>query len=461
MISKGARRAWTAALLLAGALLVAGPAPGAAAAGEDESIDSILSAAWQQQGVEPAPLCSDDQFLRRASLDIIGRIPRLDELRRFRRQPDRRAEIERLLASDEFARFWSEVWTAALNGYSNVFASDREVLRAWLENSFRRRLPYDQLVTRLLTSQGASALDGPANFLVRYPEQPAVKVSRMFLGVRLDCARCHDHPFDRWTQEDFARMNRFFEATRREEVSEGNVRLVNELGEAPPEDRPRFLSGARPRTTQWRDELALFIVRGKPFARAYANRMWYHFLGRGVVHPVDDFHRENPPAVPRLIEYLAEQARRDQFDVPAMIRRICNSRAYQLASAGPHGDAARQALFAQRLLKPLTPEQVFDSVAVALGHEPARLERREFIERSVGRSLDEDFSETWLYRETVQSLMSRLNANLRVPVKSPGELYLRILCRDPSPRELEICRQQAPADIVFALIHSHEFVFNH
>ncbi len=425
------------------------------------SIDSILAGEWSRRGIEPAEVCPDEQFLRRVTLDLIGRIPTIEEVRRFRKNPDRSQKIDELLASDKFPRFWSEVWTATLNGYTNAFESDREVLRQWLEKTIRDDVPYDQQVTELITARGVSALDGPVNFLVRYPEEPAVKVTRLFLGVRLDCARCHDHPFDRWTEEDFVLMNRFFEATERQEVSEGNIRLMNRRAEVGEDDRPRFLTGARPRTTQWRDELALFITSSKPFARAYVNRLWYHFMGRGIVEPVDDFNRQNPPSVPALLGFLTDEVRKERFALRPMIRMICNSRTYQLSSSTDQRSPDREAVFAYHQLKPLTPEQAYDSAVVALGLQRSVEQRREFIQRAVGQSLDEDFSLTWEYRETVQGLMARLNLNIPTPTQPVEDLYTRILSRLPTARERILCQEQPPRDIAFALVNSNEFFFNH
>lgn len=434
----------------------------AAGGGPDETVDSILGEAWRAAGIEPAPLCSDDEFLRRVSLDLIGRIPTRDELHRFRQHPDRSLLVDQLLAGSEFPRFWSEVWTATWHGYADQFGSDREVMRDWLETAFRNDVPYDQLVERMLTATGASAFDGPTNFLVRHQEEPAVKVSRLFLGVRIDCARCHDHPYDRWTQQDFERMNRFFQTIERQEVSAGNVRVVNLPNSASSDDeRPQFLTGARPRTSQWRDELSLFVVRSKPFARTYANRMWYHFFARGIVDPVDDFNRENPPSVPQLLEFLSEQARESGFAIRPMIREICNSQAYQLQSSGATASPQRIELFASRIVKPMTAEQVFDSTAVAVGTHPDARERQEFIRQTVGDSLDEDFSTTWDYRETVQQVIHRLSDQQPVPKAPVTELYERILSRPPTPRELARCAGQTPEDIVFALVNSNEFFFNH
>lgn len=423
-------------------------------------VDQILESKWNEQAVEAAPLCTDGEFLRRITLDLIGRIPTLDEIRKFEAGPDRAAKIDELLASDDFARSWSEVWTATLVGYGDPFGADREVLRMWLEDSFHNDRPYDELVQQLITARDPSALSGPSNFLVRHREEPVMKITQLFLGVRLDCARCHDHPSDRWTQDDFESMRRFFAATRTQQVTDNNFQLVNFV----PGDnvaRPRFLTGATPRTTQWRDEFALFTIRSKPFARTFANRLWYHFMGRGIVHPADDANAENPPAVPELLEYLADQARADGFSVHAMIRRICNSRAYQLSSQAEGADAKQEAVFARRVLKPMTPEQMFDSLQVALSFQATPVQRRAFIRTVAGAALDSDFSNTWEYRETAQAMLTRLASQIPSPEATIDELFLRTLTRLPTDKDRELCESRTREEIAFALIHGNEFYFSH
>ena len=432
----------------------ASPAPSGA------TIDRVLRRAWQVADIQPAPRCNDAQFLRRVTLDIAGRIPTTDEIKTFLKHPDRAAKIDELLAADDFPKFFSEVWTAALNGYANAFDSDREVLRAWLEKSFRADVPYDKIVSHLISTSEGSAFDGAANFLLRYPRDPTVKVCRLFLGVRLDCARCHDHPFARWKQQDFTSMSRFFAATRRQQITQGNTRLANVLPDANSE-RPRFLTGAQPQTRQWRDELALFVVSCKPFARTFANRVWYHFMGRGIVHPIDDFQAQNPASVPALMTLLSEQVRKDGYALRPLIRRICNSQAYQLSAKSIGEAAKKRSLFALKSIKPLTPEQTYNAVVLALGREPNATDRERFIRRTVGTQLDEDFSHTWQYRETVQGLMGRLNLSLPATSPSIDDLFLRILSRRPSERDHQVCRGKSRQDVVFALVNSNEFFFNH
>ncbi len=425
------------------------------------TIDSIVVDAQRRAGIDAAPLCDDDTFLRRITLDILGRIPTLDEQRHFRLKPDRAALVDRLLTDPSFPRFWSELWTASAVGYGNPNGVDREALRLWFVRQLESDVPYDAMVRELLTAEGVSAVNGPVNFLLRYPEEPVTKVSRLFLGVRLECARCHDHPFDRWTRTDFDAMNRFFAAVEREEVSEGNIRVRDRLAEADESELPRFLTGARPRTRRWRGELAYYLTRSKPFARAYVNRLWYHFMGRGIVDPVDDFQRENPPSIPALLEYLRRQAVVQEFQLRPLIRLICLSDTYQRSAESPVRDEEHRRLFAFHELKPLTPEQTFDSAIVALGVEPTPAARRAFLREMIGRSLDEDFAETWEYRETVQDLLRKLSHRQSVGHRETNDWFRRILTRDASPAELELCRGKSDEQIVFALLMGSEFAFNH
>ncbi len=436
------------------ALAVSGAGP------EPNPVDSLLAAARAAAGVEPAPLVGDAEFLRRASLDLAGRVPRLEELRAFLRKPDRAAKIDELLAGAEFPRFWSEVWTAMLVGYAPAFDSNRDALRLWLEKGLRENRPFDRTAADLVSASGLSNVDGPANFVLHHSVEPAIKVSRAFLGIRLDCARCHDHPFDRWTQDDYRDMARFFAPVERQEIANGSVRVRDNPDKAGG-PKPKFLTGASPVTTRWRQELAFFMTRSRAFSRAFANRLWYHFMGRGIVDPPDDFTVKNKPSVPELLEFLAEESSRREFDLRAMIRLICASDAYRRSSSNREKDPRREALFAVRVLKPLTPEQVFDSLVSALEAEDLRGRRAAFVKAFVGRSFGEDFTNVWTYRESVQDLMTKLSLDPKAPPGPLDELYLRLLSRPPTARERELCRGREPAEIAYALAHSNEFFFNH
>lgn len=425
------------------------------------SIDALLSEAWQQHGIVPAPVCDDATFLRRISLDLIGRIPTTKELSSFLAQPDRNAKIDELLQRPEFSRHLAETMTASLVGYDRETPADREVLLQWLEAQLEKHTGFDRIATSLISAEGQSALHGPVNFVVRHREEAGAQVCRQLLGVRLDCARCHDHPFARWTQDDLASMTRFFEAMRFEEVSERNIRVSDRPAEAGEDEIPRFLTGARPQTSQWRRELALFVTRSKPFARNFANRIWYQLMGRGIVDPPGDFNQQNQPSHPELLEFLATKTHEQKFDVRQLVRQICNSDTYQRESKG-EADPAAVEQFARRVIKPLTPEQLYESYRVVLGKKPP-ISRRDFVREFLGETVDEDFLLTWKSRETVQSLLKRMTADapFHQAVKSIDDAFQRVLSRTPTTRDIELCRDQSLGVVVFCLVQSNEFVFNH
>ncbi len=428
-------------------------------AASPQQIDTLLRNSHRSEQVNAGPVCDDATFLRRVSLDLIGRIPTTEELDAFIAAPDRKAKIDDLLQHPKFARRFAEVWTASLVGFTRETPADREVLRQWIERQVAAQKSFKQIARSMISSEGESAVDGPVNFVVRHGEDAGVQVCRQFLGIRLDCARCHDHPFAKWTQDDFAAMSRFFESLRFEEVTEGNIRVRNQPMRVVDEERPRFLSGAQPRTSQWRDELALFVTLSKPFARNFVNRVWYDLMGRGIVDPPDDFNTENEPASRELLELLANDARQHDFDIRRTYRLICNSQAYQRSSSG-EATAAERRTFARRVVKPLTPEQIYDSQLVVLGQ---RARRSEFLRRYRGEAFDEDFLRTWRFRETIQTMLQQVTQDLDVEleISSTRAAYRIVLSRDPTSSEIELCRDHSPQAVVFALLQSNEFVFNH
>jgi len=422
-------------------------------------IDQVLEKHHQAKGIEAAPLCDDLTFLRRITLDLNGRIPNLTEIIEFEKNPDRSGKIDELLSSPAFASHWSDLWTAMLNGYSNAFKTDREALRLWLENSFLENAPYDQIVTHLITATGSATQNGAVNFIARYPEEASVKVSRLFLGVRLDCARCHDHPFDRWKEKDFEQMTRFFDSIERRQTGNGPVTIRNRVSNQG-SGNPVFLSGATARTSQWRDELALFITHTNAFAKNYANRLWYQLIGCGIVHSPDNFNQENPPAVPALLDALADRGRELEWDIRKLTFEICDSNAYRRSSSASEASGEEIKTFAVRTIKPMTPEQWYDSLTTIYDSE-LPISRPEFLRRTIGPQLDEDFSETWLYRETVQQQMQQLALDLLPPANDLEKIYLKILGRRPTNADLTICKEHSLDDVTFALINSSEFYFNH
>ena len=439
-----------------------------------KAIDRLLDQEFKRRRIEPNAITSDLQFLRRLSLDLIGRIPTLAEIEVFQQNPDRKKLIHDLVGSPEFSKFTSEVWTTWLIGYTDVFGTDRETFRVWLQDQIQRDRPFDKIVSQILTSEGSVAVNGPTNFLARHYEQPITAVCRSFLGVRLECAQCHDHPFDRWTQEDYESMRLFFEPLRRQ-VENGVVSIRDENRRRNDDHLPRFLTGSRPRTSRYRQELALYLTHCKPFARNYGNRIWYFLMGQGIVNPPDDFNQENPAVNLQLLELLAQQAKDHEFDIRSMYRVICNTHAYQRKFSNTKNDVEAVMHFAARKIKPMLPVQFIDSLMTGLDREISESQRRQFLNRlTLSNDLNEDFQRLWKYRESIQQLMQGMTIQLsdrhritkqRINDQSSREqleeMFLRLLTREPSRSERELCQNQSESDILFALALGNEFCFNH
>lgn len=431
----------------------------AAPAASLHPIDGFLQPLWNAAGTSQPVPCSDEVFIRRVTLDLVGRGPSWEETKDFLANPDRAQVIDRLLESREFSNHWSELWAGHLVGDDTTV--EKQTLQQWLFESIEKREAYDAIATELIAAEGDSAFDGAVNFLVARAEEPAIPVSRIFLGIRLDCARCHDHPFDRWTEDDYREFTRFFNDLERTEVSSGNIRLSDPIRGESEEEAPKFLTGAQPRTGRWRSELAFFMTRSKPFARNFANRLWYHMFGVGIVDPVDDFNAQNPPISVELLEWLATEARQSNFDLRHMLRLICTSEAYQASavstSATTNSDAVRR--FAVHSIKPLTAEQWYDSMQIAFGDRQELGERDDFARMFRGEMDSAQLGTTWAYRETLFGLLERLAADSTLPTNDIDELFLRVLSRRPSEQERELFANRPMSEIAFALLHSHEFAF--
>ncbi len=377
-------------------------------------LDGALARAWAAAGVEPAPIVDDASFLRRVTLDVIGRVPREDEVRRFLADegPDKRARVvDELLASDAFAEHWGDVYADLLVGVTT--GQERRVhgsTQAWLAEQFRTQRPYDEMVAELLTTSGEADMDDPgaAGFLFAKGrkgriENLAGETSRVFLGVQIACAQCHDHPYDdRYTQRDFYGMAAYFARSRVRRGKKGagqrSVRIIDRpRGEAfipTPEGEPGEMVAPRFLGTplvaegdETRREALVRAMRGSELlAKAAVNRTWWQLLGRGVVEPYDDLGGEGDEHPP-VLETLSAEFREGGYDMRALIKTIALSSAYQRASTGDVADpkqiAAAERVFARAAVRPLSSRQLFSSMIVATGLEDSdnRVARRLASER--------------------------------------------------------------------------------
>ncbi|MFM7207330.1 MAG: DUF1549 and DUF1553 domain-containing protein [Planctomycetaceae bacterium] len=358
-----------------------------------KEINELVAAAWADAKLPPSPEATAGEWCRRVHLDLIGRIPRIDELRAFLadKAPTKRADlVTRLLGDDyvdEYARHWTDVWSTILIGRDVANERvNRPGMRQYLRRAFSKNIPYDRFMEELVTATGANAnrkdvegFNGATNFLAGKMEEMGVengvqataKTAQIFLGLQVQCTQCHDHPFDTGKhQNQFWELNGFFRQTRALRRRAGTddvqwVELVDDdfAGESGnPEEAAVFYerrnglmevaypvfvdgteiskSGYLPATMEdgtsygvhRRRELARLVKASPFFARAIVNRMWGHFLGYGFTKPVDDLGEHNSPSHPELLETLAERFREQSFDLKELVRWIVLSRPYALSS---------------------------------------------------------------------------------------------------------------------------------
>jgi hypothetical protein len=352
-------------------------------------IDDKLIAKWKDLGLVPSPLCSDEDFFRRIHLDAIGTLPAPDDVRAFLadRSPDRRKKaIDRVLARPEFVDFWALKWGDLLR-INRDSMNERGMwsFHNWVRACLRDNKPVDEMVREIITAEGSTFTEGPANFYraATSPAEWSEMATQVFLGVRVGCAKCHHHPFEKWSQEDYAGMAAFFvrlgtKGSREFGIFGGEqVVYLRSSGEMTHPRKgnvvpPHPLDGPvlndpldrRVKLAEW------MTARDNPFfARNLVNRFWGYFMGRGRVEPLDDLRATNPASNPELLGALARDFADHKFDLEHLLRTIMNSRAYQLSSlpeAGNRADALN-VQYAHFTVRRLTAEQLADAVDFATG----------------------------------------------------------------------------------------------
>jgi hypothetical protein len=500
-----------------------------------DRIDGIFRKTWEAQQVQPADLAGDAEFLRRVYLDLAGRIPAVSEVRSFLRNTDaakRSQVVEQLLDSPAYVRNFTTVWRNALIPQATSQPQFRGVIpgfEAWLWKHVAEGNPYDRIVREIITTevtseriagQALSNTTSPdAFFAVRElkPENLATGTSRAFLGVRLDCAQCHDHPFDKWSQQQFWNMAAFYSGFTQPGADGDNPAMMSAFSEnrnarsirIPDSDEvvpAVFLTGASPRWDDTsrgsREVLADWVTDPKNpwFSRMAVNRMWAQFFGQGLVHPIDDFSESNPPSQPAVLDLLADQFEAHDFDLKFLVRTITATSVYQLSSVQTHASQSDPTQFARSTLRGMTPEQFFDSLAEAVGfYQPYRTENPFVLDADSPRSqfleLFRNDSESPLDHETtiLQALAmmngefvanatslndsQTLKAITDFPLMSQSDrletLFLATVNRMPTAderqrlvkylEEASASRSEASAlsDIFWALLNSSEFLLNH
>lgn len=359
-------------------------------------IDEEIFSRLHDLRINPAPLASDTVFLRRLSLDLLGVLPTAEEAREFAADTrhDKRARwVERFLARPEFAAVWALKWSDLLRTEEKTLdARGVETLHAWIRDRIADDRPIDEMVRELIAARGSTYQQPAANYwrAHREPFVRAETTAQVFLGVRLQCAKCHNHPFDRWGQDEYYQWSSLFsgidyeivanerkdDLDKHEFVGDQIVLVKNEgtVNNARTGDpaAPKFLGDATPIEGDRLEELAAWLTSpsNSMFAQTQANRIWYHLMGAGLVDPIDDLRLTNPASHPQLLRRLADEWVRSGFSLKRLVRTIVNSRSYQLASEG--GDSQSVAgyderLYARAIVRRLSAEQLLDAQSQVLG----------------------------------------------------------------------------------------------
>ncbi len=353
-------------------------------------IDELVYAKLQKLRVLPSAVCTDEQFLRRAYLDVIGLPPTAEEYRRFLadRAADKRAKlIDTLLERDEYADLWATKWADWLkirSDNNSAFGTDRKAAYSyyqWIREQMKTNAPLDQFVKAQVSGAGSNLQNPPVNLYTMLPQgqfdakEVAQDVAQVFTGMRVQCAQCHNHPFDRWTQEDYYGFVSFFTGVKRKVASEARELYVYDDVNAAPakhllDGHPvpaRFLGGAAPEVKGKDPRIALAewltAKDNTLFRQNMANRIWAQFFGRGIVDPVDDVRISNPPSNRELLEELGKRLAESNFDAKKLIRDICLSRTYQLAATPNETNRDDDSQFSHQRLRRLRADVMLDALA--------------------------------------------------------------------------------------------------
>jgi Protein of unknown function (DUF1553)/Protein of unknown function (DUF1549) len=375
--------------LIAVRLMYLQPKPGFAWSNPPESnyIDKHVFAKLKMLSIQPSELCNDQEFLRRAFMDVCGVLPTAAESKAFLDSTDKnkRAKlIDELLERPEYADQWTLKWADVLRSNRKaIMVKGTHVLQKWLRSHIENNSGFDVVARELLTAGGDTYANPPANFyrVARDPTALAETTAQLFFGIRMQCAKCHNHPFERWTQDDYYSMAAFFARVKQRKDPSDPVTNPKDAAEFIYLDRageviqprtnqkmpPRFMGGKVPEIAPGKDRrevLAQWLTAPENpfFARSVANRIWFHLLGRGIVDPVDDFRDSNPSANDELLDALAKDFVAHKIDAKYLIRTVMNSRTYQLSSKGNKFNEDDNKYFSHAVTKLHTAEQLFDAL---------------------------------------------------------------------------------------------------
>ena len=338
-------------------------------------IDELVGAKLQKIRVVPSEICTDEEFLRRVTIDIAGMLPTEEEYHAFLtdKAADKRArKIDELLERKEFSEIWAMKWSELLMVKSSNQVSYKAMFlySNWLTNKIANDVPLDQMVRELLGASGGTFTSPATNFyqIERDTLKTAENVAQVFMGIRTQCAQCHNHPFDRWTMDDYYGFAAFFSQIGRKTGEDYRETIIFNRGggdvKHPVGGRtmaPKFLGGAVAdvKGKDRRVELAKWLTStDNPFfATSVANRVWAHFFGTGIVEPVDDIRVSNPPSNPELFQALGDRLVEYKYDFKQLVRDICNSEAYQRSTSRNETNRTDDRNFAHANVRRIPPKR--------------------------------------------------------------------------------------------------------
>ena len=488
-------------------------------------IDELVFAKLQKLRMVPSGVCSDVEFLRRSTIDITGRLPSADEFRAFVADPDphKRAKlIDRLVEKKEFVELWvmkfAELLQIRSGGNQGISYKATVLYYNWLQEKLANNVPMNEIARELLSADGGTFRNPATNFyqLERDTKKLTENIAQVFMGMRIQCAQCHNHPFDRWTMDDYYGFVSFFSQIGRKRAEDPRETIVYNRGGGdvrhPVGNRvmaPKFLGGEVPDVEgkDRRKVLASWLASPKNpyFATNLSNIVWAHFMGRGVVDPVDDVRVSNPAANPELLAELGKRFTDYGYDFKKLVKDICNSRTYQLETRTNASNDGDDKNFAHALVRRVRAEVLFDMISQVTETTGANkfrgLPKGARAVQIADGAVSSYFLTTFgrASRETVCSCEVKMEPNLSqalhlmngttvaqkvgngglvkkwIDEKWPTEkiieeLYIRCLTRTPTPAEVErlvaTVREasdptEALADLFWAVLNSREFMFNH
>lgn len=486
-------------------------------------VDELVDKKLQQLRLVPSGQCTDAEFIRRATIDITGLLPTEEELNLFVNDvaPDKReALIDRLLERKEFSEIWAMKFAQLLMIKSTNQVSKKSAMlyASWLTDQFARNVPVNEMVHDLLTSTGGTFGQPATNFyeIERDTLKTAENVAQVFMGIRTQCAQCHNHPFDRWTMDDYYGFTAFFSQVGRKQAEDYREQIVYNRfsGETkhPVTNKnvpPKFLGGEAPETKgkDRREVLADWLVDGENpfFSTSIANRVWAHFMGSGLVDPVDDIRVSNPPSNPELFDELGDKLVEYNYDFRKLVRDICTSRAYGRSTATNESNAHDSRNYAHATIRRVPAESLLDCICqvtespekfsgLPLGSRAVQIAdgaTSNYFLTTFGRSpratvcdceatTDPSLSQALhlLNGSSVHSKIVRgglikkwLNDEKLDPEAVLVRIYRRALSREPSTEERESVKtllaeegaepQAVMEDVFWAVLNGREFVFNH